>query len=146
MPGDTITEWQAYGLACRITMGFCAPNGYVQIPSRLFSPGTAARVLSAAGGVTYGPDADGWVGFHTAHGGDYWAPDDLVPYLDGIELQTANDLRRLAAGASFGRRWTVEALRKEVEQLAQQIAVALDLATPADGPAAPFGDVAEDNG
>jgi hypothetical protein len=127
---DKIEEWTAYGLLCRIKPGLMSLNGYVQIPRELFDRDTARRTLAVHGSANYGPDADGWVGFDTAHGGDHWAPDDLVGHLSDEALMFANELRRIATRSTWGRRrWTMKLLREETERLAQQIAVALDLAS-----------------
>jgi hypothetical protein len=126
---STIEEWEAYGLRCRARPGFGSINGYVQIPAELFSPETAEQVLTVHYSVTYGPDDDGWVGFDTAHAGDYWAPDDLIKYVSEGEMQFVNEMREMSSRMSWGRRWTMERLKQETEQLAQQVAVALDLAS-----------------
>lgn len=126
---NTTDEWTAYGLLCRIKPGFGALNGYVQIPRQLFSEETAQRVLAVHYGITYGPDDDGWVGFDTVHAGDYWAPDDLIGLVSDEHLKFANDFREIWKDAEHSRRWTKDLLKQETERLAQQVAVALDLAT-----------------
>jgi hypothetical protein len=128
-PYYPIEEWTAYGLKCRIAPGFINLNGYVQIPTELFNQDVAERVLRASGGITYGPDENGLVGFDTAHAGDWWAPDDLVSYLGPRRMEFANEMREMAYGIPWGRRWTMDRLKEETERLAQQIAVALDLAS-----------------
>lgn len=127
--GYPFEEWEAYGLKCRMAPGFSSLNGYVQIPPGLFNPKAVERVLSASGGITYGADDEGWVGFDTAHAGDYWAPDDLIGRLSEVGVQVANEMRDAFKSFPRRRRWTVELLKQETEQLAQQVAVALDIAT-----------------
>lgn len=124
-----VKEWTAYGLLCRMRSGFGAINGYVQIPHALFTVESAERVLEVHYGITYGPDDDGWVGFDTVHAGDYWAPDDLAGLVPPQHMVIANSMRELSTNLSWGRRWTLERLQSETETLAQQVAVALDLAT-----------------
>lgn len=125
--GQPVEAWQAYGLRCSITFGLLCFNGYVRIPGNLYSPEAADRVLQASGGITYGPDDEGWVGFDTGHAGDYWAPDDLASYISPQVLELANTMRGIAERYPGGHRWTLDDLREAVEDLAQQVAVALDL-------------------
>lgn len=128
---DTLAEivesWEAYGLRCCITFGLISFNGYVRIPDELFTPGAAERVLRASGGITWGPDDSGWVGFDTAHFSDYWTPDDLAPFLDPSAMRFANTMREMAERSPRSKRWTLQRLRDATEELAQQVAVALDL-------------------
>lgn len=120
-----VESWDAFGLRCAISFGLITFNGYVRIPEGLFTPENVRRVLDASGGITFGPDAEGWVGFDTGHAGDYWAPDDLAEYLHPSALTTANSMRDLAARVSYGKRWTLPLLRDAVEELAGQVSVAL---------------------
>jgi hypothetical protein len=61
-------------------MGGC--NGYVKLPTgypRVWNTYNDIGV-EVHGGLTYGPDEDGWVGFDTLHAGDAWVggvADDL---------------------------------------------------------------------
>ncbi|WP_371590877.1 hypothetical protein [Streptomyces sp. NBC_00470] len=127
----TLEEWTAYGLLCRIKPGFSSLNGYVKFPTDLpLSRETVEDIFDVHWGITWGPGADGWIGFDTAHAFDYWAPDDLIAHLSEEGFKTAQMIGQLAQGAPYVRRWTYGKLRAETEQLAQQVAVALDLATP----------------
>lgn len=131
-----VERWVAHGLDCAIAPGYASLNGYVRLP-----PGHVGLVLAEAvaatrsglpgydvlddvvvhGGLTYGPDDCGWVGFDTAHAWDWWAPDDLTGLIDDKALALAMDMRTLAGDHP---RWTRERLRAEVERLAAQLAQA----------------------
>lgn len=97
-----VLRWSAYGMDCAIVPGPSANlNGYVRLdenhPDRnRYCTEIPVRVH---GGLTYGPDEGGWVGFDTARAGD------AAPKPN-----------------SAGRRWTVEDVRRETEQLAWQLA------------------------
>lgn len=111
-----VEEWAAHGLNCRISKGFEGFNGYVQIPP----PGLSqAEVTSLPGRtITYGPDSDGWIGFHTGYGGDYWDEEVLVQHFSGIHLLTGRKLREIAKRGQYSRRWTMDKLRSVTEELA----------------------------
>jgi hypothetical protein len=89
---------------------FGAVNGYAHLPE-----GHPWRDLDLQlddwdkgpkihGGVTYGPTAEGWVGFDTLHAGDYWP---------GAPRHFGDD-----------REWTSEQVADEARSLARQIAQA----------------------
>ncbi|MFJ8934054.1 hypothetical protein ACIRLA_46565 [Streptomyces sp. NPDC102364] len=124
---NTIEEWHAHGLLCRIKPGGYSLNGYVQIPGDL-PPG--ADIDDARVELSYGPDADGWIGFHTGHGWDYWETEDLAAHLPVERVWVAVEHRRMAMSlGADSHRWTRAELRTETEQLAQRIAAALGLTT-----------------
>lgn len=114
---DTITRrWEAHGLECTIrTSGMEFFNGYVRLPSTHVGFGAGYdqlnRTIRAHGGLTYGVDKDGWVGFDTGHAGDYWP---------GME--------RFFGTAE--RTWDMERLVTEVESLAEQLAAMTELGEP----------------
>lgn len=130
-----VEEWEAYGLKCRIAPGLLGFCGYVQLPARLiFGDSNPQDVLEAHWGVNYGPDEDGWIGFDTMHAGDYWAPDDLLGYIDEEMIPLAMRFIEINRHGPGGRRWTIAALKEATERVAQQVAVALDLVTPVESP------------
>lgn len=53
-----------------------AVNGYARLPAghpwQRLDLQMGAVDVDVHGGITYGPDPDGWVGFDTLHSGDYW--------------------------------------------------------------------------
>lgn len=108
---DARRHWKHAGLTCAmIDSGIGFINGYVQLPedhvARNASYDQINRTISAHGGLTYGPDEDGWVGFDTGHSGDYWP---------GL-----TDPKRLFGAPE--RTWDIERLTAEVESLALQLA------------------------
>lgn len=114
-----IREWEAHGVKCRIGGGL-VPCGYV-----LAGPAAAGWQnelgdcdLEAHGGITYGPDKEGWVGFDAGHAGDLWQPAEWMPerMRQGVELACRFE------GDPWGRRWTLDSLIAETERLAAQVA------------------------
>ena len=118
---DRFTErWVHQGVACGIAPSPAtfshAYNGYVQLPvSPVFDEafkdwmGYDKIQVKAPGGLTYGPDPERWIGFDTIHGWDHW--EGALPEWTGkyyvIDESTV--------------RWTMEALKESVNQLAEQI-------------------------
>lgn len=66
-----IRSWVAHGFRCALVRAplWGAVNGYVQVPS---ITSAQAEQVEAHGGITYGPDSDGWIGLDTLHSGDIW--------------------------------------------------------------------------
>jgi hypothetical protein len=93
--------------------------------------------LDVHGGLTYGPDADGWVGFDTSHAGDDWPNEEIAKYvqprsqpawdyflrMQNIVGEDAWPPSRLShrMEPQWGRSWTMERLAAEVETLALQV-------------------------
>lgn len=98
---------------CRAPWG--AVNGYARMPE-----GHQWReknlqsedwdLLDAHGGITYGPDADGWVGFDTLHAGDRWPGGDAPHFCRPGECDC--------------KTWTEDMVAAEAKSLARQIAAA----------------------
>lgn len=99
-------------------------NGYIRLPAN-----HPWRILEdwriptdVHGGITYGPDWDGWVGFDTCHA------DDSTLMLDGTDmdadLRTFCDLMGIPAPES-PHRWTCEEVVAETRRLAHQAADAM---------------------
>ena len=63
------------------TLGICC--GYVQLPEahpwRAGDPDILDHI-DAHGGITYGPDKQGWIGFDTGHYGDHWPGTYFSPF------------------------------------------------------------------
>lgn len=87
-------------------------NAYARIPdpARLPEEWDAETELEVHGGITYGLDEEGWVGFDTAHAGDVW-PDLPDPF----------GLRHLEARSPYRTDWTMTKLEEETNRLAEQI-------------------------
>lgn len=92
---------------------FGAVNGYIRLPKD--HPWRALEDIQSSGmpdvdvsgGITYGVDSGGWIGFDTLHAGDYWP------------------------GSMFGpdegdKHWTPEMVADEARSLARQAAAALE--------------------
>lgn len=130
LAAEAMEVWEHAGLRCAIVpnrhLGMF--NGYVRLPEdHPGRHGTYDQIdVDVHGGLTYGPDPDGWVGFDTGHFGDFWAPDDLMGYLDESSMRYfgAGGIGRYAARGEepLQRQWTIPRLRTEVEQLATQLA------------------------
>lgn len=93
-------------------------NGYVRIPPGHFAHGMGYdqlnRAVSIHGGLTYGSDVNGWVGFDTGHSGDYWP---------GLTHQ-----HRLYGAPE--RTWDMQRLTAEVTSLADQLAALTSIPDP----------------
>jgi hypothetical protein len=108
------------GIAWAIVAGpIAAGNGYVQIP--LNHPWHGLHYddidVEVHGGLTF--NADGWIGFDTAHAFDYW-PEKELRRLGGT---WRHSLGRFAS-ASDENRWTVKRLIAETKRLAEAVAEA----------------------
>lgn len=78
-------------------------NGYVRVPEALRNTDRFKDVENSGdfvvhGGITYGMDSMGWIGFDTSHYTDWTS---IFPY---------------------GHRWTVEEVSDECRDLAEQVA------------------------
>lgn len=123
---DALEVWVHQGVRCVIRAGYCCLNGYARLPKSMrdwwANEDEAADVLEAHYSITYGPDEDGFVGFDTAHHGDWWAADDLVGTIPEEGMMLANTFAKINSKGPYSRRWTRERLHEEVELLATQIA------------------------
>lgn len=120
------------------SMGTLYVCGYAQVPAD-HPWATAQEVydlpLDAAGGLTFGPTTTGrlpltmadvcrWVGFDTAHLGDYWPDSELAAL--GIPLddvpEAAYLMRAMNADRPWTHVWTAARMITETVNLAWQIA------------------------
>lgn len=97
-----IRTWVSSGFRCALVQAplWGAINGYVRVPS---IEQEQAEQVDVHGGVTYGVDQDGWIGFDTLHAGDLW-PDDPSSRRD--------------VGREWGRTWTEDQVAAETERMA----------------------------
>lgn len=80
---------------------FACPVGYVRLPAgHAWLAGVPDGMPVVHGGVTYGPDRAGWIGFHTTH-----YPDDFIPFLN-----------------PEGHRWTLPETVAETIRLCMRVA------------------------
>lgn len=100
-------------------------NGYAHVPFGVFiNPDR----LDVHGGITYvGEGDETWVGFDTAHGGDWWDLDELRARI-GVHVHASglllNEFEHEMATKfpHMGRAWNVDRMIAECRRLAGQIA------------------------
>jgi hypothetical protein len=143
--GKVVESWRYAGLDCCIRVGSYSLDGYVRMPDghpdrRLaetddevdramdtdpipfpFAVGFRHIPVEVHGGLSDGPDGDGWVGFDTAHALDYWADEDLAPHLRQDDRIFAHVIGERLQRDGLGMRWTLDRLRAEVNRLAEQL-------------------------
>lgn len=106
-PPEPLRVWESSGLLCVVALnpvlGFFL--GYVLAPQ--IRTEEQAEELEVHGGVTYGPDAEGWIGWDAGHYSDYW-PGLLDAFRQQSEL----------------RHWTQAEAEVETERLARSAALA----------------------
>jgi hypothetical protein len=132
---DTSTQrvWEHAGLRCAIRGTLAFVNGYVQVPeghpARGLSYTRLYKVTDVHGGLTYGGDEDGWVGFDTGHSGDHWSIGDLDRA--GVEIAPGMREWHKRLGVDHDPTfWTVELLVAETERLAEQLAALTEIPEP----------------
>lgn len=72
-------------------------------------------LLDTHGGVTYGVDSNGWLGFDCAHARDICVTEDDEPLGGGVAVNYEHD----SEGSVV---WTPDAVAEECESLAEQVA------------------------
>lgn len=112
---EIVKEWTHHGIDCKIVkidLGhYC---GYVKAPNPdELDMAHGYPDLDAHGGITYGPDNDGWVGFDTAHAWDVCVDEN------GELFGTMEPMYDKGCEASIV--WTPESVEEEVEQVAEQL-------------------------
>lgn len=105
---EIIDEWVKHHHRCKIVKttypsGYAHYCGYVQTPLRFHCD--VAQFIDVHGGLTYGVDEDGWVGFDCAHYDDVCVDED-----GNVISDTTGD-----------KEWTIEKVRKEVDSLSWQL-------------------------
>lgn len=124
----------AAGLDAAILPGPASMNGYVRLPDEFRGRPLCGDDMDVRvhGGVTYGADDDGWIGFDTAHAGDSWLDPD-VPESDHDRVTRELAQRDPEYAELHERRsvadmhsewlsiWTLERLRAEVERFAAEV-------------------------
>lgn len=114
------------GLTCGMAYHLGAYNGYVKLledhPYRHADYDDIP--VHCHGGLTYGPDDDGWVGFDTLHAGDVWGEDEIsADELTAEQLRDKSWVSMFSSGEDADVHWTKDKLRSEIKQLAEQLAV-----------------------
>jgi len=121
MTGGALDTWEHAGLACMVKASpLGALNGYVKLSPTHPDFGREYDDIDVEvhGGLTYGCDKAGWVGFDTLHAGDWWEPSQL-PEAPGAEYAKLSELAQ--GWASEANVWTRERLRAEVDALAETL-------------------------
>lgn len=82
-------------------------NGYVQLPADhgFVTRHDVDEQVQVHGGLTYGIDPEGWIGFDTAHLGDIWPGSYDLDY-PGVAQEM----------------WTIDRVEAETRRLARQVA------------------------
>jgi len=124
---NAIREWTAHGMRCAVVVNpFGGCNGYVKLPTgypRAWQSYDDINV-DAHGGLTYGPDEDGWVGFDTLHMGDWWDGKVRMPAARAADpklTESGLDILANERGKDASRRWTEDAVAEECERLAGRL-------------------------
>lgn len=95
-----LETWVCEGLVCAVGRNpLSTLNGYVQLPDEhpLRFRSDLKDIVSVHGGITWGPDDDGWVGWDTLH------------HCDEIP------------GVQTGHHWSLEDVKAETDRLARQL-------------------------
>lgn len=96
--------------------------GYVKTslaPAEMDAVHEGAGGVSIHGGVTYGPDADGWVGFDVAHAFDICVDEDGEPLPANLAAWMHETVRDHSITVA---EWSPRDVRDEVDRLARQLA------------------------
>lgn len=129
-PPTEVERWDCHGHTCKITLvrgaHYC---GYVktELPESLTIDDLNEQYdIRVHGGLTYGVDADGWVGFDCAHFGD------ICVDADGQRLDVqAFGMPLVDPGDRFASIWPVERVKAETNRLADQL-IAIETARESD--------------
>jgi hypothetical protein len=126
--GMLIRTWTHEGIECAMGRSFMVGvNGYVRVPEGIELPYDEYHLidLDVHGGVTYGPDKDGWMGFDTGHAFDVWLDPDVPEDRYSRTMREAGidnpNTMMDALTAGWTHIWTLEKLEAEVNLLAAQI-------------------------
>ena len=120
-------EFEAYGIECKLVGGHMSINGYARIPED--NPLCRAPrheiepLIRVRGGITYGPDSEGWIGFDTNHAWDVWTQEEFESF--GLHWSTHNQtvFKIVPEYHDDFVAWTVDRLREETVYLAYQVSI-----------------------
>lgn len=120
-----IKRWEHHGVRCAIVP---APtfhlNGYVQLPEIMRNDfDTGEEAGDEIGFTRINWLKDGWVGFDTVHGGDYWKIEDLRGWQsqDSIDMATRMREIHLEHPMGWAIEWSMERLTTYTESLAEAV-------------------------
>lgn len=146
-------EWRYAGMNCALQKNdighWC---GYVQTEHTVWQAPTcpplsghrptgesAVYLLSAHGGITYGPDEEGWIGFDCGHSNDLCLDETGEPWGKLTEQdKEPMEVRRHGSVAACEtaeecRVWRLGDVRDEVNHLAAQVTLLEQFAEAAEG-------------
>ncbi|MDP9431666.1 MAG: hypothetical protein M3P91_02815 [Actinomycetota bacterium] len=91
------------------------------------SLGHDAVRFDVPGGLTYGPDDEGWIGFSTDHAWERWEPEEIRRHLPSTDprrqyWEQSGELGLVRGPGAGMRNWTLGELVRETEKLARQVA------------------------
>lgn len=126
--GLLVRTWVHDGIECAMARSpMVGVNGYVKVPEGVELPHDEYGYidLDAHGGITFGPDTDGWIGFDTGHGFDIWLdPDVPEDHLHRTLREAGIDdpsTRLDLIMEDWTVIWTLEKLEQAVNSLAVQV-------------------------
>jgi hypothetical protein len=133
---DAERRWEApNGIECAAVRNpFGSMNGYVRLPEGHIGRGMSYDDLTieAHGGLTYGVDEEGWIGFDTLHSGDIWT--GLIPV--GTSESRRQSITR-EYNVEWRTEWNEDAVAAECERIAEQVPGATVTPCPECGKARP---------
>jgi len=108
--GDLVKEWRKGNVLCQIIThpDLGINNGYLKPDVDMETLLWIMDNIEVHGGWTYS-DLDGWLGFDTAHYGDYWPGTSFAEQIDKI------------TGFPKNRIWTLKKLEDEINRVAEVI-------------------------
>jgi hypothetical protein len=120
-PQNFLKAWKHKGVECAMYYSpFGSVNGYVRDPRLLSSSERGWDLdLEAPGGITYGPDPEGWIGFDTLHAGDIWPLDFLKRHHSGPIFSDMCAVERQFP-SPHQVHWSTARVYEAVERLAEQ--------------------------
>ncbi len=116
-----VDDFEHVDLSCRVMKHpaghYC---GYVQASAAIATILAASgedieKRVDTHGGITYGPDEEGWIGFDCGHGFDICLDENGERWGILVEYGVGD------YGDELNREWTPEAVTEEVKQFAEQV-------------------------
>lgn len=117
---DVVQRFQHLGIEClvvEIQGHYC---GYVKT-SLTGHYDDYQQTFDVHGGLTYGPDEGGWLGFDCAHAGDACFTADGEP-LEGHGTKTELEMRERLGDREWQHDWRPQDVVEETRNLADQVA------------------------
>jgi hypothetical protein len=127
--GLLVRTWTHEGIECAMARSpMIGVNGYVRVPPDVKIPRDEEYgyiTLDAPGGVNWGPDKEGWIGFDTGHAWDLWMDPDVPEDRYTRTMRQAGidnpNTRMDLMIDDWMQIWTLEKLEAAVNHLAEQV-------------------------